>query len=147
MSLGAERATLILAETLEAAIRGDVDAVAEATRPLFIDGDDADLYGTLVGLLHVVETCSPLSDRPAGPLGLTLLNLDTGIVTEPEDAPADVVAYSRLLVAHLNRDHDTSIALWRAVLVGDDGDTAGQVIALAIKQAADALRSKWGERS
>lgn len=131
MSHGPDDLMRILADTLAAAIDRDVDRLAEATKPLYLEGDSADQYAFLLGLLHIVrEKAFPKLAEDE------FVALHTG-----EGADHGSVTYGRLLAAYANSDTESCLALWAAVQ--DQPRTMADVMATAIGHAASALRTGW----
>lgn len=126
--LGPDALVPILWDTLAASIDGDTARLAEATKPLFFDGDEADRYGFLCGLLAVVKAGFPCGGPAPGTFAR--LEIDPG-------ADANEIAFGRLLTAYINADRDACLDLW-AVIIRDE-DLAAAVLALAIVQAGRVL--------
>lgn len=126
--LGPDALMPILWDTLEASIAHDTDRLAEATKPLYYEGDAADLYGFLCGLLAVVKASLPCGGPAPG--AFARLELDPG-------ADKNAVAYGQLLTAYVNDDREMCLDLWAAVIRDDQLSAA--VMAMAIHQAGHAL--------
>lgn len=97
---------------------------------LYYDGDEADRYGFLCGLLAVIKHGLPCGGPPPG--SFARLEID------PAAGP-DEIAFGRLVTAYINDDSSGCLDLW-AVYHQDD-HLSGHVMALAIEQAGAFLRA------
>lgn len=126
--LGPDALLPILWDTLAASADGDTTRIAEATRPLFFEGDEADRYGFLCGLLAVINSRLPCGGPAPGTFAY--LELDPGV-------GEDEAAFGRLFTAYVNADRGMCLDLWAAVIRDDELSAA--VLALAIHQAGQVL--------
>lgn len=138
MTIPVEQLTQLVMRALDAAAAGDVAAAADATEPV-ANGTVADGWMFLCGVLGSTERM--LGGHDARHTALRFARVDDagGLqVTEPDETPAELVAYGRLLTAYLNRDGVTAAALWEAAI---RAGTAWPVICLALFQAGQMIRA------
>lgn len=128
--LGPDAIGPILFDALAAAMDRDADRLAVSTKPLFLEGDQADQYSFLSGLLEVVNQL------------VSLPRAKTDLVAPhfAADASQDWVDYGRLLAAHMNDDAPMVLALWQDVT--RDDLRAASVLTHAIVEAGRVLRWK-----
>lgn len=129
--LGPDAVMPILLNTLAASMDHDTDRLAEVTKPLYLDGDDADRYGFLCGLLAVIKGNLPCG----GPAPGSFARLEIADDAEPQE-----VAYGRLLTAYIN--DGTCMDLWAAVI--RDAELEAATTAIAIHHAGHAMLARTG---
>lgn len=127
--LGPDALMPILMDTLAASVDHDTDRLAEVTKPLYLDGDDADRYGFLCALLAVIKNNLPCGDAAAGSFARLVIG---------EGADAADITYGRLLAAYIN--DNTCIDLWAVAI--RDPELEAAVMAIAIHHAGHALPAR-----
>lgn len=138
MTMTNDQIATTVASALAASARDDVAGVTAACETLFVpDNGPGDVYGFVIGALSVIAHAVP--KPPCGhPIGLQMAGIDDdGVIRtmRADDAPPVVRTMARMLVAYLNGDKPTCVALFTAVLDAGDEAIADLVVSVIVQAA------------